>query len=150
MKHEVWRINNGGKTMTAKGKDTEILSFSVPSQQARDLEKLAQEIGYSNRSELIRDALHLFTKSKMDTDQLSGKVEGIIITLYDHAAEPEVSEIRHRNMDIIKSFMHTDFRESSESCCDILIFSGMAEKVKTMVYDIGSSKKVNEVKLFIA
>ncbi len=133
-----------------KGKDTEILSFSVPSQQARDLETLAHDIGYSNRSELIRDALRLFTRSKTDTDRLTGKVEGVIITLYDHAAEPEVSAIRHSNMDIIKSFMHTDFRESSESCCDILIFSGQAEKVKAMVYDIGSSKKVNEVKLFVA
>ena len=131
-------------------KDTEILSFSVPGQQARDIEDLANDMGYSNRSELIRDAIHLFTKSKMDTDKMSGKVEGIIIALYDHAAEPEVSEIRHRNMDIIKSFMHTDFRESSESCCDILIFAGKAETVKTLVFEMGSAKKVTEVKLFVA
>ncbi|MCK4757970.1 MAG: CopG family ribbon-helix-helix protein [Thermoplasmata archaeon] len=137
--------------MASKGKDTEILSFSVPAEMAREIEKLASDIGYSNRSELIRDAIRLFIKAKIETEGMKGKVEGVMIALYDHSAEPEISIIRHRNIDIIRGFMHTDFGDkNSESCCDVLMFSGPAKKVKELVFDLESQRKVNEVKLFVA
>ena len=136
--------------MTSSEKATCIVSFSVPKKLGQDLEKLAEEIGYSNRSELIRDAIRLLMKNKVDIDQLDGRVEGVIITLYEHSAEQEVSDIRHRNMDTIKSFMHTDFNERARTCCDVLIFSGQAGSVKSMVFDMESVKNVREVKMFLA
>ena len=134
----------------ASKKDTEIISFSIPKELGRDLEKLTREIGYSNRSELIRDALRLFMKSKVDIDGLKGKVEGVIITLYDNSAEVEASKIRHKNMDVIKSFMHTDFNERTKTCCDVLFFSGKSDRIKELAFSLESVKNVKEVKIFVA
>ncbi len=136
--------------MTSKKKDIEILSFSIPKELGQDLEELTKEIGYSNRSELIRDALRLLMKSKVEIDKLEGKVGGVIITLYNNSAENEVSEIRHRNMDIIKSFLHTDFNERTRTCCDVLIYSGQAGRVKNLVFNLEVVKNVKEVKMFVA
>lgn len=136
--------------MTSKNKDIEILSFSVPKQAVRDIEELTKEIGYSNRSELIRDAIRLLMKSKVEIDSLEGRVEGVIITLYKHSAEVEVSDIRHKNMDLIKSFMHTDFNERSKTCCDVLIFSGESGRIKELAFALEVVKNVNEVKMFLA
>lgn len=134
----------------ASKKDTEILSFSIPKKLGQDLEKLTAEIGYSNRSELIRDALRLFMKSKIDIDSLKGRVEGVIITLYDHSAEAEASNIRHNNMDVIKSFMHTDFNERTKTCCDVLFFSGKSAQIKQLAFSLEAVKNVKEVKVFVA
>jgi CopG family nickel-responsive transcriptional regulator len=134
----------------ASKKDTEILSFSIPKMLGQDLERLTAEIGYSNRSELIRDALRLFMKSKVDIDSIKGLAEGVIITLYDHSVETEVSEVRHNNMDVIKSFMHTDFKEKDKTCCDVLFFSGKSDRIRKLAFSLESIKNVNEVKVFVA
>lgn len=135
--------------MTSK-KDIEILSFSVPKKLGQELEELTKEIGYSNRSELIRDAIRLLRKSTTDIDKLTGRIEGVIISLYDHSAEVEVSNIRHQNMDMIKSFMHTDFNEKTKTCCDVLFFSGESKRVKELAFSMEAVKNVNEVKVFVA
>lgn len=136
--------------MTSKKKDIEILSFSVPKKLGQELEELTKEIGYSNRSELIRDAIRLLKKSTVEIDRLKGRVEGVIISLYDHSAEAEASDIRHKNMDIIKSFMHTDFNEKTKTCCDVLFFSGESDQVKELAFSLEAVKNVNEVKVFVA
>jgi CopG family nickel-responsive transcriptional regulator len=134
----------------ASKKETEILSFSIPKKLGGELQKLTEEVGYSNRSELIRDALRLFMKSKLDIDRLKGRAEGVIITLYDHSVESEASKIRHDNMDVIKSFMHTDFNERTKTCCDVLFFSGESARIKELAFSFEAVKNVKEVKVFIA
>jgi CopG family nickel-responsive transcriptional regulator len=136
--------------MRSKKKDIEILSFSIPRKLGQELEELTKEIGYSNRSELIRDAIRLLKKSSVKIDRLTGRVEGVIISLYDHSAETDVSDIRHKNMEIIKSFMHTDFNEKTKTCCDVLIFSGKSDQVKGLAFSLEAVKNVNEVKMFLA
>lgn len=128
----------------------EIISFSATKELADDIDRLTKDIGYSNRSELIRDSIRMLKKSKLDIEKMDGKVEGVIITLYNHSAEIEVSDIRHGNMELIKSFMHTDFNERTKTCCDVIFVSGQADEVKKLVFNLGVVKNVNEVKLFVA
>lgn len=138
--------------MTRKGNnsDTEILSFSVPKMISEKIDRITEEVGYANRSELIRDAIQLLFKENMDIDGLRGNVEGVIISLYKHSAEADVSRVRHDNMELVKSFMHTDFGKKDRTCCDVLFFSGNAKKVKHLAFSLGVIKNVTEVKLFIA
>ena len=141
---------SAGNKANDNGSDTQILSFSVPKSVSEKIEELTEEVGYSNRSELIRDAIQLLFKSKMDIDGLKGNVEGVIITLYDHSVETEVSRIRHDNMNIVKSFMHTDFGDENKTCCDVLFYSGKAKEIKELAFNLEAVKHVSEVKLFIA
>ena len=136
--------------MTAKGNNVEIISFSAPKKLAREIDLLTKEMGYSTRSEFIRVGLRMHLRSKKEMDTIKGKLEGVIIALYSHSAEGEISEIRHRNMDIIKSFMHSDFKEKVTKCCDVLIYAGDAERVRTMVYELETVRNVEEVSLFVA
>lgn len=136
--------------MTSKNKDVEVLSFSIPKVLLRDMDKISKEVGYQTRSELIRDGIRALIKSKTRMDNISGKVEGVLIALYSFSAESKVSEIRHHNMDIIASFMHSDFQERSAKCCDIVILKGRGEKIRRFVYDLESTKNVEEVQLFVA
>ncbi len=136
--------------MTAKGKNIEIFSFSVSKKIAHEIDDLCNEIGYSTRSELIRDAIRLLIRSKYDIDKMKGKVEGVIVVLYKHSADREVFRLKHENMDIIKSYMHSDFNVKASKCCDVLFFSGDAESVRKIVYDFEGTKNVETVEVFFA
>ena len=134
--------------MTAKGKNIEIMSFSVSKRIAEEIDELTKEIGYTTRSELIRDAIRLLIRSKSDIDKIKGKAEGVIVVLYEHSADNKISELRHKNMDVIRSFMHSDFGEGRSKCCDILIFCGDAERVRRIIYDLEAITNVETVHLF--
>lgn len=136
--------------MNGEKENIRVMSFSVPESLAADMEELTRIMGYTNRSELIRDSIRMLKKSKLDIENMDGKVEGVIITLYDHSAGQNISDIRHGNMELIKSFMHTDFNHRSETCCDVLFVSGQADEVRNLVFDLGVVKSVNEVRLFVA
>lgn len=136
--------------MTRKNSNLEILSFSVPAGTAIEIEKLSRDIGYSNRSELIRDAIRGLLRDKSELDALKGQVEGVIIALYDHSAEGRVFGVKHDNMDIIRSYMHSDFSGQASKCCDILVFSGTASRVRRIAHGLRAIKNVEEVKVFIS
>ena len=131
-------------------KKPEIISFSATKELADDIDKLTKDIGYSNRSELVRDSIRMLKKSKLDIENMKGTVEGVVITLYNHSVEIEVSKIRHSNMELIKSFMHTDFNERTKTCCDVLFISGQADNIKKLLFGLEAIKNVNEVKFFVA
>jgi len=133
-----------------KGRKAEVLSFSVPSETAIQIENLTRSMGYSNRSELIRDSLRMLVKSKKRLEDLSGDVEGVIVAMYKYNIEGQVSELRHHNMDLIRSFMHTDFNCGTAKCCDVLFFSGSSEKVRGLVFALTTLRDVEEVQVFPA
>jgi len=136
--------------MTAKGKLTEVLSFSIPKKMVKEVDRLTEDVGYSTRSELIRAGLRLLIKSKARVDGIEGRVEGVVIALYNYSVESAVSDIRHAHMDVIASFMHSDFHHRSEKCCDVLICKGKADKVRKLVYELEGTRDVEQVQLFVA
>jgi len=133
-----------------KKNGTEIMSFSLPRELVVKLDALSKTIGYSTRSELIRDGVRLLMKEHEKVESLSGRVEGVIIMLYDHSAEMKVSELRHNYTDIFRSYTHSDFDMKSHRCCEILVFSGDAERVREAIHGLQAVRNVDELKVFLA
>ncbi|UCC92487.1 MAG: CopG family ribbon-helix-helix protein [Thermoplasmata archaeon] len=143
--------------MTKKGKDTEIISVSLPESTAREVDRLVEEKGYPSRSELVREAVRGLIKSDQQLADLEGEVDGVMILVYDHKASREVGDVRHANMSIIKSFMHTDFadhtcsvHEDACKCCEVLLFSGDVEQVRRVHNAFRTTKHVDEAMVFLA
>jgi CopG family nickel-responsive transcriptional regulator len=143
--------------VTKKGKDTEIISVSLPGSTARELDRLVAEKGYPSRSELVREAVRGLIKADQSLNDQEGVVDGVMILLYDHKASREVSDVRHANMHIIKSFMHTDFadhtcsvHEDACKCCEVLMFSGDAAAVRRVHNSFRTTKHVEECLVFLA
>ena len=131
--------------MTSKGK-SEIISFSIPKTLAEELDNFRREMGYSKRSELLRDAIRTLIRSKSDLDSIEGMVEGILIILHDRCANNRVSDLIHENADITRSRMHSDFKGK---CCDVIAISGGAKRIKKMVNEL-RVLNVERVEIFIA
>ena len=147
----------GGRNVTMKGKGTEILSVSLPEAAAREVDELVEEMGYPSRSELVREAVRALIRSKMELERLDGTVDGVMILLYDHKAARAVSDIRHDNMHLFKSFIHTDFEghscavhDDACKCCEVLLFSGSAEDLRAVHNRFRTTKHVEESLVFLA
>lgn len=128
----------------------EVMSFSLPAELVGRLDSLTDDIGYSTRSELIRDGVRLLLKSHEKLEALKGEVEGVIIIIYDHSAETKVSGLRHRFTEVVRSYTHCDFDIKSHRCCEILVFKGEAGTVRRVVGGLQAIKNVDEVQVFLA
>ena len=143
--------------MTRKGKGTEIISISLPESTAREVDRMVEEKGYPSRSELVREAVRgLIRAGRLLADE-EGAVDGVMILLYDHKASRDVNEVRHDNMHLFKSFIHTDFADHSCSvhenackCCEVLLFSGPASDVRRVHDAFRTTKHVEESLVFLA
>ena len=132
------------------GKDTSVISISLPGRTVAEMDGARSEMGYVSRSELVRDALRDFMRKKAVLDEMSWKVEGAIMILYDHGSDDRVSDVRHRHMGTFRSFMHSDFDLGRATCCEVLMFSGDAGDVKQSFNELKAVKGVEEAHIFIA
>lgn len=136
--------------MTKNKDSVKVISLSIPKKILAELESMKDNMGYSSRSELFRDAVRNLLMQKKQLDNVNGYIEGVIVLLYDHPADGQVSEVRHRFMKTFKSFMHSDFKIENCSCCEVLMFSGIASAVRKAYYELKSIKGVEEANIYIA
>jgi len=133
-----------------KKNDTNVISISLPGRTVAEMDSARSEMGYVSRSELVRDALREFMRKKAALDDVSGKVEGVMTILYDHASDDRVSGVRHRHMGTIRSFMHSDFDIDRAACCEVMMFSGDVSDVRQAYNELKAVKGVDEAYIFIA
>ncbi|MBA3046200.1 MAG: CopG family ribbon-helix-helix protein [Candidatus Thermoplasmatota archaeon] len=135
--------------MTKGLNGTKIVSLSLPNNILRDIDSAADEMGYSSRSELVRDAVRAFLRDRSEISKLEGHINGVLILVYHHDSAAQVSEVRHRHMSVFKSFMHADF-DGGDDCCEVLMFCGEANDVKESYNQLSTLVGVKEARIFLA
>jgi len=128
---------------------TKIVSLSLPDKILADIDNAVENIGYTSRSELVRDAVRGFLREKSEVAKLEGHINGVLMLVYDHDCAAQVSEVRHRHMSVFKSFMHADF-DGGEDCCEVLMFCGDAEDVRNSHNQLSALVGVKEARIFLA
>ena len=136
--------------MAGKVPESNVISISLPERTVEAMGAVVREMGYASRSELVRDALRDFMREKAVIDELSGKAQGVMVLLYNHDANPVVSEVRHRHMEVFRSFTHSDFDSHHAACCEVLLFSGPADGVRSAYFELKSIRGVQEAHIYVA
>ncbi len=131
------------------GKKLNIFSFSLPEGLASEMERMMEMAGYQNRSEIIRDAIRVFMEKQKVLEGMEGIVEGVAVVLYSGKVGQEVHRAFHSNRNVFQSFFHVDFEGRRERCCDILMFRGPAEEVRSAVRAIESITNVENVRIVL-
>ena len=130
-------------------KRARIVSLSFTDEILGEMDAATEKIGYSSRSELVRDAVRAFLKEKAEVSKLEGHIDGVMMLVYDHNSAAQVSEVRHRHMSVFKSFMHADF-DAGDDCCEVLMFCGEAGEVKESYNQLSTLVGVKEARIFLA
>lgn len=126
---------------------TEIISMSLDEKTLKDLDTLQAELGFSGRSETIRQCIRASASEHKQSGKLHGEIDGILLVVHPDEHTEAVSHTRHAYQSVIKTQVHNHLE--NHVCLEIFIVKGAAETIKKLARDLQTSKKVDLVKLLV-
>jgi CopG family nickel-responsive transcriptional regulator len=125
-----------------------IISLSLNEAILNEIEKIQKEQGYSSRSEVIRAGVRILSSENKEMDLLTGKINSILLLVHDHNVEIVVSNIKHNFEDITTTQIHSHLKNNK--CLEIFVLEGDTERIKEMIRQFKTNKKMDLVKLIVA
>jgi CopG family transcriptional regulator, nickel-responsive regulator len=126
----------------------ERFGVSLDGRLLEEFDKRNEEMGYSNRSEAIRDLVRdSLVKRKHWVDD-NARVVGTITLVYDHHKNHDLSEklneIQHNHRDVIVSCMHVHL--DHDNCLEVIVLRGEGKSVKKVAHELIAQKGVKHGK----
>jgi CopG family nickel-responsive transcriptional regulator len=124
-------------------------SVSVPKQLAKQLDQMAREKGYDNRSLAVADMIraHLVEHRQNLGDQ---EIAGTITLVYDHHkqhVQATLTDIQHDHFDVIVSTLHVHL--DHHNCLEVLVVRGKAGVIKRIADELIAAKGVKHGRLTV-
>ena len=135
--------------MKSKAEGVVRFTVSVPAGLAKELNKMAREKGYDNRSLAVAD---LIRAGLVEHRQNLGnrEIAGTITLLYDHHkqhVQATLTDIQHDHHEVIVSTLHVHL--DHDNCLEVLVVRGLASRVKKIADELISAKGVKHGKLTV-
>ncbi|MCU0290448.1 MAG: nickel-responsive transcriptional regulator NikR [Thermoanaerobaculaceae bacterium] len=121
--------------------DLERLSFSLERPLLERLERLREEAGYGNRSELLRDMIRGRLVDR--AWELDGEAVGTITLVYDHHARrlnERLTELQHDHHEVILATTHVHL--DHHHCVEVILVRGRAGRIRAIADALGKQKGV--------
>jgi CopG family nickel-responsive transcriptional regulator len=124
-------------------------SVSLPPQLLEQLDGMAREKGYENRSQAIADMIRA---QLVEHRQKSGTAEiaGTITLVYDHHkqhVQATLTDIQHDHHHVIVSTLHVHL--DHDNCLEVLVVRGRADIIKKIADELTTAKGVKHGKLTV-
>ena len=124
-----------------------VVSISLSGELLKRLDRFVKEMGYSSRSEAIRDALRNML-SEYDLRRIEGGKVIATITVVSRHEKHDVDErlmrLRHEYDEIVSGNMHIHL--GKDYCLEIFITEGELEEVLEFIGRIRALRGIREVK----
>ncbi|MCD6509305.1 MAG: nickel-responsive transcriptional regulator NikR [Thermoprotei archaeon] len=124
-----------------------VVSISLSGELLKRLDRFVKEMGYSSRSEAIRDALRNML-SEYDLRRIEGGKVIATITVVSRHEKHDVDErlmrLRHEYDEIVSGNMHIHL--GKDYCLEIFITEGELEEVLEFIDRIRALRGIREVK----
>jgi len=124
-----------------------IISVSLPEKVLHDIDKLAGRLGFSGRSDAVRAGIRSLVSENTDVEKLSGRVKSVLLFVHNEDAEHKATSFKHSFEDIIATQIHSNLEKGK--CLEIFVLDGRAERVKEIVKQAKSNRKVEYAKLVV-
>ena len=128
---------------------SQIISFSSDREFAKDLESLASNSGYNNRSRFIRDAVLYYSEIQqrgelinMDGDLV---IEGHLIVYYEHGSEQKLMVSRTDSVEVAAYYHSTRLGHSCHSCVDVIHVKGKVSDIRAVYEQLQNTNNVDKV-----
>jgi len=124
------------------------ISLSVSKDLLKDFDSLSRDLGHSNRSVAVGEAMReLLTNRKWDLGK-KGTAAGAILLTYDHhhrGINAALTELQHDYPDVVTATMHVHL--SKHTCLEIIAFKGEGSRVRALAKTLQSNKGVLSLKV---
>jgi len=134
---------------TKKGKGVVRFSISLPGDLATQLDRMAAEKGYDNRSLAVADMVraHLVEHHQHFSDK---EIAGTITLLYDHHKQhlqAALTDIQHDHHQVIIATLHVHL--DHHNCMEVLAVRGQARRIREVADRLIAAKGVKHGKLTV-
>ena len=124
-------------------------SISVPGKLAKQLDQMARQKGYDNRSLAVADMIraHLVEHQQNFENQ---DIAGTITLVYDHHkqhVQATLTDIQHDHHEVIVSALHVHL--DHYNCLEVLVVRGKAGVIKRIADELIAAKGVKHGKLTV-
>jgi len=124
------------------------VSLSIPGDMLKEFDALSHDLGHSNRSVAVGEAMREFlTNRKWDLGE-KGAAAGVILLTYDHHSRginAALTELQHGFPDVVTATMHIHL--SKHTCLEIIAFKGEGGRVRSLAKTLQSNKGVLSLKV---
>ena len=124
-----------------------IVSVSMSDEMESELDSLPKEFGFSGRSEVIRAGLKLLANDMKQRSAIKGQVDALLVLVHNEH-DSGVAKTRHKYNDSIKTQVHNHL--ANGKCLELFILKGNASKIKAMLDEFNSNKKIEFAKLIVS
>jgi len=125
-----------------------IVSISLNKTILDEIDALQKDVGYSGRSEIVRDALRLLLLEHKEQQKLKGTQDAVLLVVHDEKHSEDVSAIRHNFQALIKTQVHNHL--ANHKCLELFILNGDAKKIIKLTDAFQANRKIEFVKLVVA
>ena len=125
-----------------------IVSVSLNNTILKEIDNLQHNMGYSSRSEVIRSAVRLLISENKENEKLTGDINAILLVIHTQEVENTVTLIKHQYEDVTTTQIHSHLKKNK--CLELFIIEGPASRIKKMMGDFRTSRKMDLVKLLVA
>jgi len=124
-------------------------SVSLSGALARQLDDMARQKGYANRSQVIADMIR--TQLVEHRQQfVNGEIAGSITIVYDHHKhhlQDLLTDLQHEHREVIIAALHCHLDHNN--CLEVLTVRGPANAIKKLADELIAAKGVKHGKLTI-
>ena len=122
-----------------------IVSISLTEEILKEIDNVQKNLGFSGRSDAIRAGIRSFVSEEKHKENLSGKVNAILLVVHNDEYDNQVNGIKHSYEDLITTHLHSKIE--GDKCMELFMLKGEAETVSTITKDFQINKKMDTVKL---
>ena len=123
------------------------VGVTFPPELLKDLDNVAEEMGYESRSKAIQDAVTSFITDQRLLHEQKGKKAGVLVMVYDHdvkGLEDDLIESQHHHRDVINSVLHVHL--SDRECLEAVAVKGEAEDIRKLAQELATRKGVKQLR----
>lgn len=122
-----------------------IVSISINNDMLDDIDRLMKGLGFSGRSELVRAGIRSLISEEKEKQDILGSLHALLLVIHEEESEQEVTKSKHTFDELINTHIHS--KVDNNKCLEIFLLKGEAEKIKSMMKEFQTNKKMDRVKL---
>ncbi|MBN2229466.1 MAG: CopG family ribbon-helix-helix protein [Candidatus Thorarchaeota archaeon] len=121
-----------------------IVAISMSESDLDELERLQNEGQFSNRSEVVRHAVHTLMSRHRNIERAAGMITAVVTALYYKKGQGHnISAVQHQYREYLTATIHAHTTEGN--CTEVMIIDADADVVRKFLKKLRSQKKVLRV-----
>lgn len=122
---------------------------SMDAQLLKRFDELIEKMGYTNRSEAIRDLVRdRLVEARWEDD--SSSVAGVIGLVYDHDMRlvgDQMTDMQHHHANLVISSMHVHL--DGQNCLEVTVMKGKSQEMRELAHRLLSLRGVKHGRLLM-